>query len=146
MIKIQIIGNIGQNARVTDVNGRRSINFSVAHNKKYKDSEGVEVETTLWLNCSYWKNADQSTEIAKYLVPGTKVFVEGIPDVKLYKNKDGQHSVSMNCTVTQVELLSAKKESEAAPGSEDEEKETRHTIKPNRTEAPAGPDGDDLPF
>lgn len=146
MIKIQIIGNIGQNARVTDVNGRRSINFSVAHNKKYKDSEGVEVETTLWLNCSYWKNADQSTEIAKYLVPGTKVFVEGIPDVRLYKNKEGQASVSMNCMVTQIELLSAKKDSEQSAGNDGDEQETRRMIKPNHTDAPAGPDGDDLPF
>ncbi|MCX6265890.1 MAG: single-stranded DNA-binding protein [Bacteroidetes bacterium] len=145
MIKMQIIGNIGQNARVTDVNGRRSINFSVAHNKKYKDSEGVEVETTLWVNCSYWKNADQSTEIAKYLIPGTKVFVEGIPDVKLYKNKDGQQSVSMNCMVTQIELLSAKKESDTER-TEEREPVIREMIRPNQSSAPAGPDGDDLPF
>ena len=144
MIKIQIIGNIGQNARVTDVNGRRSINFSVAHNKKYKDSEGVEVETTLWVNCSYWKNADQSTEIAKYLVPGTKVFVEGIPDVKLYKNKDGLPSVSMNCMVTQIELLSAKKESDT--GHEEQEPGNRDMIRLRQSGVPVGTDNDNDPF
>lgn len=114
MLKIQVIGNVGQDARVNAVNGRKSVNFSIAHNKKYKDSDGTEIESTFWVNCSYWKNDGQSTEIAKYLTTGTKVFVEGIPDVKLYKNKSGQMAASINCTVVNIELLSPKKEQQPA--------------------------------
>jgi len=155
MIKLQMIGNIGQDARVNEVNGRRSINFSVAHNRKYKNAEGVDVETTTWLNCSYWKNADQSTAIAKYLTAGTKIFVEGIPEVKLYKNRAGQMAASMNILVTQVELLAVRKEGEdVQTGEEPEENGTygedhqAGMIRPKSAahDDPAWPDGDDLPF
>lgn len=154
MIKLQVIGNIGGDARVNDVNGRKSVNFSVAHNKKYKDAQGVEIESTFWISCSYWKNEGQSIEVAKYLVSGTKVFVEGIPEAKMYKNKSGQMAVSINCTVTNLELLSAKKDQ--AAGQEHEPAHDQHLpaghIRPNSSEfeqqndLPWEDDGKPIPF
>lgn len=140
MLKIQVIGNVGQDARVNAVNGRKSVNFSIAHNKKYKDSEGTEIESTFWVNCSYWKNDGQSTEIAKYLTSGTKVFVEGIPDVKLYKNKSGQMAASINCTVINIELLSPKKDQQQPQATAQEsEQGADHNFDPTQME-------DDLPW
>ena len=153
MIKLQVIGNIGQDARVNEVNGRKSVNFSVAHNKKYKDAQGVEIESTFWVNCSYWKNEGQSTEILKYLISGTKVFVEGIPEAKMYKNKSGQMAVSINCTVTNLELLSAKKDNLSEPnhpatGQYHEPEPVQVPdghIRPNQS-FPEEQQNDDLPF
>lgn len=122
MIKLQVIGNVGQNARVNDVNGNKSINFSVAYNRKYADKDGVEVEQTTWVNCTFWKRAGQSVEIAKYLTAGTKVYIEGTPEIDLYTDKQGKPAASLKCNVYQVELLNASKKEEPEPKPEEEKK------------------------
>lgn len=110
MIKLQVIGNLGNNAKVTEVNGNKSINFQVAYNRQYVNADGVVTESTTWVNCSYWRRGQQTTEVAKYLTSGTKVFVEGTPSVDTYTNKENKVVASMNLNVTNVELLSGKKE------------------------------------
>ncbi|MFM7710302.1 MAG: single-stranded DNA-binding protein, partial [Ferruginibacter sp.] len=54
MIKLQIIGNLGKDCIQNEVNGRKVINFSVAHSEKYKDSAGNLKEKTTWVECAYW--------------------------------------------------------------------------------------------
>ena len=54
MLKLQLIGNLGQDAVVNNVGGKNVINFSVAHTEKYKNSEGTEVSKTTWVSCAYW--------------------------------------------------------------------------------------------
>ena len=133
MLKLECIGNIGQNAKINEVNGRKSINFSLAHNRSFTNAEGVKVEETIWLSCSYWKEKDQSTKVAEYLTAGTKVFVEGIPSVRTYKNKDGQTLAALNVNVIHIELLGGKK---------DEGTKAQETPEPG---APA-PQNDDVPW
>jgi single-stranded DNA-binding protein len=41
LAKITVLGNIGQDAQVREVNGRYAINFSIAHNRKWTDNDGV---------------------------------------------------------------------------------------------------------
>ena len=40
MIKLQVIGNLGKDCIVKEVNGKNVINFSVAHSERYKDAQG----------------------------------------------------------------------------------------------------------
>ena len=40
MIKMQVIGNLGKDCVVNQVNGKNVINFTVAHTEKYRDSQG----------------------------------------------------------------------------------------------------------
>ena len=42
MIKMQIIGHLGQDSQVNDVNGKKVINFSVAHSEKFKNKIQME--------------------------------------------------------------------------------------------------------
>ena len=107
-LKLEIIGNLGSDAVVRDVNGAKAIGFSVAHSEKYKNVSGVDVENTTWVNCTIWKYRDQSVEIAKYLKKGTMVAIEGFPSVRGYQNQQGQIAASMECRVTFIKLLSAK--------------------------------------
>lgn len=139
MIKLQVIGNVGRDADVKEINGRRAINFSVAHNRKYKTQDGTEVESTVWVGCTIWRDAKQGTEIAKHLTMGTRVFVEGVPGVQLYKNKEGQHSASIQLQVTNIELLGGRKENEPAAT-------TSQTAAAPAAEFVANNQGDDLPF
>ena len=107
-LKLEIIGNLGSDATVRDVNNSKAIGFSVAHSEKYKNAQGVEVEKTTWVNCTLWKYEGQSTEIAKYLKKGTMVAVEGFPSVRGYQTQQGEIGASLECRVSFIKLLSAK--------------------------------------
>ncbi|HTG57496.1 MAG TPA: single-stranded DNA-binding protein, partial [Niabella sp.] len=79
MIKMQVIGRLGKDCLVNNVNGRNVINFTVAHSERFKDSQGNQQEKTVWVDCAYWT---ERTAVAPYLVKGTQVFVEGQPEVR----------------------------------------------------------------
>ena len=48
MIKLLVIGNLGKDAVVNNVNGKSVINFSVAHTEKYKDAQGNQKDRTVY--------------------------------------------------------------------------------------------------
>ena len=117
-LKLEIIGNLGADATIKDVNSSKAISFSVAHSEKYKNQQGTEVEKTTWVNCTFWKYQGQSTEIAKYLKKGTMVAVEGFPSVRGYQNQQGQNAASLDCRVTDLRLLSVPKEQNTETSSQ----------------------------
>jgi single-strand DNA-binding protein len=115
MNRYTVTGNIGQAAKVQEVNTNKSINFSIAVNRKYVNKEtGVEIEKTIWINCTYWRRKEQSIEVAKYLIAGTKVLVEGELDVHQYQDKEGKTQVSIDLNVQYLELLGNKPKEETA--------------------------------
>jgi single-strand DNA-binding protein len=105
MIKLQIIGNLGKDALVNNVNGKNVINFTVAHTEKYKDAQGNQKDKTTWVDCAYWTDR---TAVAPYLKKGTQVFVEGQPDVRSYTTQDGRNGASLVLRVASVQLLGGK--------------------------------------
>ena len=134
MIETILIGHLGQDARVNDVNGRKVVNFSVAHTEKFKDQNGTEINRTLWVECAYWS---ERTNIAQYLTKGTQVFVRGTISVNQYRNKEGQHAANLRLRVDTIQLLGGKKE------------DGRNAPAPAATAAAAPVDsegGDGLPF
>lgn len=101
MIKCSVLGHLGNDATVNVVNGRNVINFNCAHSEKYKDQNGVEVNKTTWVSCSYWSD---KTGIAQYLKKGQMVYVEGQPDVKQYTANDGKQRVQLTLRVNSIHL------------------------------------------
>lgn len=104
MIKLQIIGNLGKDCIVKEVNGKNVINFSVAHTERYKDSQGNQKERTTWVECSYWTDR---TAVAQYLTKGRTVYAEGSPEADAYSNKEGQPAATLRMRVQNVQLLSS---------------------------------------
>lgn len=102
MIKLQIIGHLGKDCIVNTVNGKNVINFNVAHSEKFKDSQGVLQERTIWVECAYWTDR---TAIAQYLTKGTQVFAEGAPEVRTFTRQDNTHGASLTLRVREVQLL-----------------------------------------
>ena len=102
MIKLQIIGNLGKDAVVNNVNGKTVINFSVAHTEKFKDAQGNVKEKTTWVECAYWSDR---TAVAPYLKKGTLVYTEGSPEADPYMNKDNQAAATLRLRVQNVQLL-----------------------------------------
>jgi single-strand DNA-binding protein len=104
MIKLQIIGNLGKDCIVKEVNGKNVINFSVAHTERYKDSQGNQKERTTWVECAYWTDR---TAVAQYLTKGRTVYAEGSPEADAYSNKEGQPAATLRMRVQIVQLLSS---------------------------------------
>ena len=102
MIKLTLIGNLGKDCVVNNVNGKNVINFNVAHTEKFKDSSGMQKEKTIWVECAYWSDR---TGIAPYLKKGTNVYLEGSPDVRTYTTNEGKQGASLRLTVQYVQLL-----------------------------------------
>lgn len=98
MLKILIIGRIGKDAATNNVNGKTVINFNVCHSERYKDAGGNQKEKTTWVQCSWW--TDRLT-IVPYLLKGTLIYAEGVPETDVYENKAQQ-----KMRVVNVQLLS----------------------------------------
>ncbi|MEI2708395.1 MAG: single-stranded DNA-binding protein [Chitinophagaceae bacterium] len=105
MIKLLVIGNLGKDAIVNNVNGKNVINFSVAHTEKYKDAQGNPKDRTVWVECAYWTD---KTAIAPYLKKGTQVYAEGNPDVRSYTTQDGKTGASLSLRILTIQLLGSK--------------------------------------
>jgi single-strand DNA-binding protein len=108
MIKLQIIGRLGKDCIVNTVSGKNVINFSVAHSEKYKDSQGVQQEKTIWVDCAYWTDR---TAVAQYLTKGTQVFTEGTPEIRTFTRQDGTAGASLSLRVREVQLLGGRSDS-----------------------------------
>ncbi len=138
MIKLQIIGNLGKDCIVKEVNGRKVINFSVAHTEKFKDSMGNPKERTTWVECAYWT---EKTAVSDYLTKGRTVYAEGSPEADAYTNKEGQPSATLRMRVQNIQLLG---NSQSGEGQQTARPAQLDTQVP-RTEMAAADNGD-LPF
>jgi single-strand DNA-binding protein len=114
MIKLQVIGNLGKDCVVNNVNGKNVINFSVAHTEKFKDSQGVQKDKTIWVECAWWTDR---IGIAPYLKKGTQVYAEGQPDIRTYQTQDGKQGASLSLRVQNVQLLGTKGEGSGGSSS-----------------------------
>lgn len=113
MIKLQVIGNLGKDCIVKEVNGKNVINFSVAHTERYKDSQGAQKERTTWVECAYWTD---KTAVAQYLTKGKTIYAEGSPEADAYMNKENQAAATLRMRVQNVQLLGGNTENQNSGG------------------------------
>ncbi|MEO6637208.1 MAG: single-stranded DNA-binding protein [Ginsengibacter sp.] len=150
MIKLQIIGNLGKDCIVKEVNGKNVINFSVAHTERFKDSTGNQKERTTWVECAFWTDR---TAVGQYLKKGQLVYVEGSPEADGYMNKDNQASATLRMRVRDVQLLGGRTDSDQSnSGSNNEQSNysgnSSSSSSNNKTGVTADMEepADDLPF
>lgn len=72
MLKLEVIGNLGGDAVVSEINGKKYITFNVAHSER---------ESTTWV--SVFLDVHRQN-VAQYLVRGTKVYVRGRCWLRVY--------------------------------------------------------------
>jgi len=112
MQKLTIIGNIGRDADLKEINSQFLVQFSVAVNNGYYNQQGNWVDRTNWYNCKIWKEKSK-TDIVKKLLKGRKIYIEGSPDISTYKGSDNQTKIDLSIRVTSHEFLDTlKKEGE----------------------------------
>jgi single-strand DNA-binding protein len=145
MIKLQIVGNLGKDCIVKEVNGKNVINFSVAHTERYKDSQGNQKERTTWVECAYWTD---KTAVAQYLTKGKTVYAEGSPEADAYMNKENQAAATLRMRVQSLQLVGGVGGDSAGQNSGGQSSTSGYSAAATSS-APAAsnvPVADDLPF
>lgn len=109
MLKAELIGHLGADAEVKEVDGVRFIACRIADSGTWKDAQGVKHEQTRWIDVTF--GAD--SPVLPYLKKGTQVFVRGNMDTRVYSSaKDRCMKCGVTIRAVEVQLLSASKKDE----------------------------------
>ncbi len=145
MIRLQVIGHLGKDSVVNNVNGKSVINFSVAHTEKFKDAQGQQKDKTIWVECAYWTDR---TAVAPYLKKGTLVYAEGTPDLRTYTTADGRPGTSLSLRVFSVQLVGGRADNQGGNEGSSYQQQPNNQQNPrsNISASDITEPMDDLPF
>lgn len=108
MLKLSILGNLGDDARVLVSNGDKFLAFNVAHTFRFTDRQtGAITESTTWVSVTI---AGERPNLLPFLVKGTKVYCEGNASTRCYVGNDGHHHAGLNLSCSFIELCGSKRE------------------------------------
>ncbi len=97
-----LIGRLGADPEMTQINGTPKTKLRIATSRKYKDKQGELQEKTQWHSISVWGN--QAESCAKYLTKGRMVCVVG--EIEYSKSeKDGQERWFTDIRAQSVQFL-----------------------------------------
>lgn len=146
--KAILVGRVGVTPELKNFQGdSKNVKFSLATSEHYKDKKGEKVVNTEWHNVVAW--GPLAEIIAKNVVKGQELYVEGKIQTRSYDDKDGVKKYTTEIVASNVTFLGSKK-SEDGAGAEAGTK-TASTTAPAKTAAPAiatanVDDDSDLPF
>lgn len=108
MFTINVIGNLGADAKKVVENGAEFISFRVAHSSKFTDKDGNTKEETEWISCTINGNRDN---LMQYLTKGAKVFVTGRGQTHIYSSPKFKRMLAgVRCFVDRIELIGGSSE------------------------------------
>ena len=141
--KVILIGNLGKDPEIRRLeNGAVLASFSIATSESYVDKQsGDKKEITDWHDIVLWRGLAEVAE--KYLVKGTKIYVEGKLKKRSWQDKEGITRYSTEVVGDEMTILSKieNKENNTAPYREEATKEVLQQIPDFSPE-----EGDVLPF
>ena len=100
--KAIIIGNLGADPEMSDVNGTPKCKLRIATSRKWNDKQGNKQEKTQWHNVSVW--GKQAETCAQFLSKGRQVAVEGEIEYSEYE-KEGVKRYFTDIRATSVTFL-----------------------------------------
>ena len=102
MLKVELIGNIGADAEIKNVQGNKFVAFRVAHSNRYKDAQGNETESTTWVDVTM---NDTESKVIPFLKTGVKVFVRGNASLRVYSSPtDKMMKAGLQVSAWEIEL------------------------------------------
>lgn len=108
MNKIIVTGGLGRDAELKGLpSGKYVLEFSIAVNSGYGDNK-----KTYWWKAKMF--GERAVKLAEHFTKGTKLMIEGVPELREYEAKDGSgKKISPEIFVTDFEFIGGKKESGA---------------------------------
>jgi len=129
-----LIGNLGKDPEVKELQSGKVCNFSIATTRKWKDKSGNKAEETEWHNVSAFGSL--ATICGHYLRKGSKVYIEGRIHTRKWEDKEGRTQYSTSIIAEDLKMLDSKSpEASAVP-----------VIQSPRNPHDGVSDPDDLPF
>lgn len=110
--KILLLGNLGSDPDVREVNGGKIAKFRLATtDRAYTNKQGVQVpEQTQWHSCiAFGKQADI---ISQFIHKGTKLFVEGKMKYGKYTDNQGIERWTADVIIDNFEILTPKSDNQ----------------------------------
>ncbi|MFN4026135.1 MULTISPECIES: single-stranded DNA-binding protein [Flavobacterium] len=102
--KVQLIGHVGQEPEVKDLEGGKKVaNLTLATNDYYTNDKGEKVENTEWHRVSAWGKTAEIIE--KYVVKGKEIAIEGKLTHRSYEDKDGAKRYVTEVVANDILLL-----------------------------------------
>lgn len=139
--KVTLLGNLGRDpeTRYTK-SGAMNVNFSIAVNRRFTDSSGVQQERTTWFRVTAWgKLAETMDRLAQdgYLAKGRLVLVAGRIEANEYTNQQGENKTTLDVTADDIVL---------AGGRGDSGNQSGYSGSRSSEPAAVAEDVEDLPF
>ena len=142
--KVQIIGNLGADPKISQTQGGVLIaNFNVGCTEKYKDSQGVQQSKTEWVRVVLFNGTADVAQ--KYLHKGSLVYVEGKLQTRSYKDNQGIDRYVTEVIGSTMQMLGGKPEqaqNQPAPAPQTTYAQPAHTNyaqQPVQQPAPVAP-------
>lgn len=103
MLLFEVIGNLGADARIEEVNGRKFVSFNVADSQRWTDAQGQQHESVQWISCAM--DGDGGS-LLPHLTKGRLVFVTGRGSCRVFSSpKTRRMEAGLNLSVFRIELL-----------------------------------------
>lgn len=97
MYKTILTGNLGADAKISIVTANDGTPFNVIN---MAVAVQLRKDATQWVDCNFWRKADQSTAVMEYLKKGQKVLLEGEISPDVYEGKP-----KLKLKITNLELI-----------------------------------------
>ena len=135
MLKTEVIGNLGHDASVRQINGRDYVCFDVAHGERVNGER-----RTVWISVLWSGNGGN---LLQYLRKGATVFARGDLSAKLYTSRDGKTNISMSLMAREIQMCQF-----AEQGQQQQSQANAQPVQQTAQQSPAAAAGDDedLPF
>jgi single-strand DNA-binding protein len=102
--KVILVGHIGADPELRfTAKGNPVATLSLATNRDFKNAEGATVSETHWHRATVW--GKRAEFCAKYLVKGSRVFLEGELQMKSWTDKEGITRKSAEILVDNVQFM-----------------------------------------
>ncbi|MDP8908188.1 MAG: single-stranded DNA-binding protein [Chloroflexota bacterium] len=115
--KVVLVGNVGRDpeTRYTP-SGAMNVNFSVATNRRFRDSSGQDQERTTWFRVTAWGRLAETLDALTQrgaLTRGKQVLVDGRIELREYNDpQTNERRSSLDVTANDVQLLGTRGDSE----------------------------------
>jgi len=114
MNKVILIGNLTADPDLQYTqNGTARAKFSIAINRKYKDSSGEWKEDVTFVPITTWGSLAENC--ANYLKKGRSAAIEGRLRISSFENKEGNKIKMTEVVAQSVQFLGSAGQAEAAP-------------------------------
>lgn len=101
-----LIGNVGQDPRVSSYNDRKVAQFTLATSETFKDRDGNKKEQTDWHNIVAWTPVAEIVE--QFVKKGSRIYVEGKSRTRSYQTQNGETRYITEVLADTVILLDRK--------------------------------------